>query len=151
MLHLPSSFKNGHLSAVILIFGSTRPSTTLTSSSFSSSCVKFLPVSLQSLITSSGSRMMELPIPVQQAWHPLHSSQYAFTISFASYNLPSEISSSFSFLIIAVILNHFIICLQNTILDSHPVKLLKKWSCQQPQEYHRCSSMHHVKWESRHI
>ena len=29
--------------------------------------------------------------------------------------------------------------------------LLKKWSCQQPQEYHRCSSMHHVKWESRHI
>lgn len=35
---------------------------------------------------------MELPMPVQQAKHPLQSPQSARTMSFRLYNLPSEIS-----------------------------------------------------------
>ena len=59
---------------------------------------KLFPVSFVRRYISKGSKIIDSPIPSQQAWHPLHSSQYAFTISFASYRRPSDISSKLQFL-----------------------------------------------------
>ena len=89
--HLPCSSRNVHVSPSlsILKLGSIIPSATCSSRHLFIRPSKSSESPVHSRHTSSGSKRIEFPIPLQQAEHPSQSWQCALTISFADINFPS--------------------------------------------------------------
>ena len=90
-----SLFRKEHASSrpVIRMLGRIMPSTTFNSRGPARSCSCVIPRFTVRRNISSGSSMMDDPIPRQQAKQPSQPPLSALTISLVPYNFPSDISS----------------------------------------------------------